>query len=284
MRVSLCKRLLEILAPLPVDLADIEPSFCRQSPSNQTLIDIFKGAWVSEFAPEYHIQAGHMKHFDMTVEIRVKRASEVLPNGLNGLSILELGPFEAYNTWQLEQLGAQSVVAIESSNVNFLKCLLVKELLGLKARFLYGDFIPYLEQLDGRFNMIWASGVLYHQTEPLKLLHLISQHTDMAFIHTHYYDQDVLRKNIHAAHPFKLRRNVKVVYNGYEATMHYRTYRRRKMAFFSGGMESYSYWLEKRDILEFLRVCGFTRIDMLFDDPHNPKGPGMWFIAHREVR
>ncbi len=284
MGFSLYRWLLKRLAPLPVDLADIEPSFCWHAPGNQALIDIFKGAWASEFPPEYHIQAGHIKHFDMTVEIRVKRTSEVLPNGLDGLSILELGPFEAYNTWQLEQLGAKSVIAVESNNVNFLKCLLVKEMMGLKARFLYGDFIPYLEQLDGKFDIIWASGVLYHQAEPLKLLHLISLHADTVFVHTHYYDADVIKKNVYAAWFFSPWRNVNVVYNGYQATMYYRSYRHRKNAFFSGGRERYSYWLEKKDILAFVAACGLAQIDVLFDDPHNPNGPGMWFIAQRDKR
>ena len=52
------------------------------------------------------------------------------------MEILELGPFEAYDSRLFEELGAAEVVAIEGSNINFLKCLVLKQALGLKTCFL----------------------------------------------------------------------------------------------------------------------------------------------------
>src|SRR3989337_2909652 len=123
----------------------METKYCKETPSNQTAIDIFQGAWLSAFPEEYQLNAGRIRHFDFSVEPRVKWAHSILPSGLNGRSILELGLFEAYNTWQMEQLGAKPVTAIEGNNLNYLKCLIVKEITRMKSRFLFGDFIQYLE-------------------------------------------------------------------------------------------------------------------------------------------
>src|ERR1700684_307522 len=64
-------------------------------------------------------------------------------NHLGGKSILELGPFEAYQTYQFERLGAGSVLSIENSPANFLKCLIIKNIYSLRATFLLGNFIRF---------------------------------------------------------------------------------------------------------------------------------------------
>jgi SAM-dependent methyltransferase len=283
---------------------DIKIEYSKDAPSYQTMVDIFHGAWYSAFPDGYQITAGAVRHFDYQVETRVKWASDQLAGGLKGLDVLELGPFEAYNTWQLEDLGAGKVTAIEASNLNFLKCLIVKEITQLKARFLYGDFIPYLEQCHEHFDIVWASGVLYHQTEPLHLLELISRVTDKVFIHTHYYDQAVLAGMPDARAFFIPEKDVRKECRGYQATYHYRSYTKqepqphpgrrglvdrlihKRAAFdrgivFAGGPEGYSYWLEKDDIFAFLKASGFTRFQMGVDDPHNPNGSAMFFLAER---
>ena len=52
--------------------------------------------------------------------------------GLQGRDVLELGPLEAAHTAALLQAGARSVLAIEANKQAFLKCLIVKELCGLR--------------------------------------------------------------------------------------------------------------------------------------------------------
>jgi hypothetical protein len=253
--------------------------YCKTAPSNQAIVDIFQGSWVSAFPDEYHITAGNIRHFDFQVEPRVMWGANTLQNGIKGLSVLELGPFEAYNTWQIEQLGA-APIAIESNNINYLKCLIVKEITGMKARFLYGDFIPYLEQCLTRFDIVWASGVLYHQVEPLKLLELISKVTDKVFIHTHYYEENVIKKNPGLSSVFFPKQDIVMKYKGYQVKLHYRSYGMDKSApAFSGGAEEYSYWMEKMDIFEYLRNLGFDKVTMGVDDPGNPNGPAMFFMA-----
>jgi len=256
--------------------------YTKQAPSNQTIVDIFQGLWLSAFPEEYNIVAGSIKHFDFSVEPRVKWGASVLSNGIKDFTVLELGPFEAYNTWQMERLSAKSVIAIESNNVNYLKCLIVKEITGIKARFLYGDFIPYLEQCPILFDIVWASGALYHQVEPLKLLELIANVTSRVFIHTHYYVEDVIKKNRELSRIFIHQRDMTARYQRYQARLHYRSYDTDKSApVFAGGAEDYSYWMEKDDIFGYLRYLGFDRITMGVDDARNLNGPAMFFMAEK---
>jgi len=263
----------------------METKYCKEAPSNQTAIDIFQGAWLSAFPEEYQLNAGRIRHFDFSVEPRVKWANSILPSGLNGRSILELGPFEAYNTWQMEQLGAKSVTAIEANNLNYLKCLIVKEITGMKSRFLYGDFIPYLERCSERFDIVWASGVLYHQVEPLKLLELISKVTDIAFIHTHYYLDEVIKNDPGLSANFVPERNSIATHNGFRARLHYRSYKIDKTGtLFAGGPDDFSYWMEKKPIFECLRYFGYVEFQMAVDDMTNPNGPAMVFLAKKATK
>ena len=261
-----------------VPIQDIEATYCTLPPSNQTLSDILKGAWLSAFPEEYGVQAGAVKHFE---DGRVLWAERTLSKGLKGLSILELGPFEAYNTWQFDQLGAKSVISIETNDINYLKCLIVKEMTGLKGRFLYGDFIRYLELCSERFDIVWASGVLYHQIEPLRLIELISKVTDTVFIHTHYYLDQVIREDRDLYSFFVPERDRTESIGHYSARLHFRSYKQTKSGTFAGGPEAYSYWMEKEDIFAFLQYCGFNEIMVGVDHPGNPNGPAMYFLAQR---
>ena len=69
-----------------------------------------------------------------------------------------------------------SVVAVESNTRAYLKCLVVKELLDLqRCHFLLGDFVPYLQETPERFELLLASGVLYHSPDPLAMLALLGE-------------------------------------------------------------------------------------------------------------
>src|SRR5947209_4554424 len=141
-------------------------TFSNEFPSHQNSIDIFRGAWASAMPKESGLDSGAADpHFEDT---RTSWAASVL-GSLQGKTILELGPFEAYNSYQLEQMGAQ-VLAIEGNLINFLKCLIMKNALSISATFLFGDFIQFMERSGKRFDICWASGVLYHAKDPIRLL------------------------------------------------------------------------------------------------------------------
>jgi SAM-dependent methyltransferase len=259
------------------------PVFSRETPSHQTAVDIFSGHWLSAFPEEAGVKAGEIKHFDFNVEQRVKWAADQLPNGIKDFRILELGPFEAYNTWQMEQLGATSVLAIEGNNQNYLKCLIVKEILGLQARFLYGDFIQYFENSKDSYDMVWASGVLYHQTHPVKLLGQIASCTRRIFLHTHYYREDTIQANAELARNFYPEGDIEETFGGFRAHLHYRSYAFEKWQNkrFSGGLSDHSYWMTQDDIMACLRHFGFQNITVGVDHPQNPNGPALFLLAEK---
>ena len=62
-----------------------------------------------------------------------------------GFACLELGPLEAGHSYILDRAGALEVLAIEANRRAFLKCLVVKEMIGLPSvRFVLGDFNEFL--------------------------------------------------------------------------------------------------------------------------------------------
>ncbi len=63
-----------------------------------------------------------------------------------------------------------------------------------------GDFMSFLRkeasnneytQLDKTYDIVFASGVLYHMEKPIELLDLISRVSDKIFIWTQYYDERI---------------------------------------------------------------------------------------------
>jgi SAM-dependent methyltransferase len=201
--------------------------------------------------------------------------------GVDGFRILELGPLEAGHTAMLHDAGA-SVVAIESNTRAFLKCLVVKELLDLKqAQFLLGDFVPYLEHTTERFELLLASGVLYHSPDPLGLLEAIGRVADRVAIWTHYFEPTVVN-----ADPGKLRmfvpEPVVVAWRDRQVTLHRRNYLESlQWTGFCGGPETSALWMERDDLLGVLADLGFEHITLQYDDHTNPNGACIMLCAER---
>jgi len=144
------------------DNESLSSKFEVRPPSPQNAVDIFSGKWASDLSQVCAVSGTGSA--DLFVgDPRPKMAAETLGNSharLDGLHILELGPLEAAHSFQLEQLGAASITAVEANAEAFLKCLIVKELLGLKVcHFLLGDVIEFASKTDRKFDIVFCSGI-----------------------------------------------------------------------------------------------------------------------------
>ena len=159
-------------------------------PSPQNALDIFKNRWWSQFpGPFSGLKAGSIALFE---DPRITWAISEL-GGLHHQTVLELGPLEGAHSYMLEQAGAASITSIEANPEAYLKCLIVKETVGLnRTHFLCGDFIEYLHNSPPHFDAVLASGVLYHMVAPVELIALLSDITHRIYLWTHYYDAQLI--------------------------------------------------------------------------------------------
>ncbi|MDE2018491.1 MAG: methyltransferase type 12, partial [Hyphomicrobiales bacterium] len=126
--------------------------YVSEPPSAQNAIDCLPG-WNTALRPEIGVVAGPATFYD---DPRIHWALDQFGD-VTGKSVLELGPLEASHTALIERRGAGSILAIEANRLAYLRCLVVKELLGLKAsKFELGDFAPWLETTDRRFDLVVA--------------------------------------------------------------------------------------------------------------------------------
>lgn len=258
---------------------DLTDRFELRSPESQNIVDIFKGQWSSELPAldGRSLESGSIKLFE---DPRVQWAGGEL-GGFADRSILELGPLEAGHTFMLHQAGAGEILAVEANRLAFLRCLCVKELYGLtRAHFLLGDFVPFLKNVGRKFDILFASGVLYHLMDPVTALLLMSQLSDKLFIWTHYYDADLVRQSRSILRKFGKPQWVEHADTKYEVVPY--SYK-DALAWtgFSGGMQVSSKWLTRQSILDGLRVAGYAKISVNFEQPNHPHGPAFAVCAQR---
>ncbi|NBT13099.1 MAG: class I SAM-dependent methyltransferase [Planctomycetia bacterium] len=144
-------------------------AYCMLPPGPQQVLDLFRGEWSSAMPAGSGLQTlpGTAALFeDDRVTWAIAQAG-----GVRGRRILEIGPLEGGHSCMLERAGAAEVLAVEANTRSYLKCLCVKEVFGLRAvRFVLGDCMAFMEQDRGGWDMVFASGVLYHMQDPMGFL------------------------------------------------------------------------------------------------------------------
>jgi hypothetical protein len=221
-------------------------------PSHQNAVSLIPG-WSCHFPARLGLQAGRIPAFD---DPRIAWAISRFGD-LRGRSVLELGPLEGAHTSMLANAGAQ-VDAIESNQLAYFKCLITKEILGFpNARFYLGDFVQGLEQSDKNYDMIVASGVLYHMRDPLRLLQAMAKRTNVIYLWTVIVNNNDLR-------PSGLQ-----LFNGVNVRLYARGYGPQD-AKFCGGPTDYPCWMHRDDILAVLGALGFSNLTIAHDVESNP--------------
>lgn len=247
-------------------------------PSDQNILDLFAGEWSTKM-PEGLGLSSQPGHAPLLEDPRIHWLADQL-GPLYDRDVIELGPLEGAHSYMLQHLKPRSVTSVEANTRAFLKCLCMKEIFGLdRVRFVLGNFFPYLEQCR-RADVIVASGVLYHMTDPLQLLELITAKADRIFIWTHYYDEAAVRGRSDAdlfapleaigAGPFtgsrRLYPEAALSWNG-----------------FSGGSESYAVWLSRDSVIDFFARKGYS-VTINFDEVNHVNGPSLALCAKRPGR
>lgn len=251
--------------------------FVSSFPSDQAIVNLFQGEWSSAFPPHTGLvsKPGTANLFE---DDRISFAESVL-GPFSGMSICELGPLEGAHTFMLHQRGATSIHAVEANKDAFLKCLCVKEIFNLtRARFVLGDAISFLEGSTPRYDVIIASGILYHMADPLRLLSAMVSKTDRLFIWTHYYDAKTIsqRKDVDLFQPC-----VPIQDGPYNGSKRLYPSEALSWAGFSGGPDAYAVWLERASIETFLKESGFKEMETSFDHITHPNGPAFAIAARR---
>lgn len=163
--------------------------FEARPPCAQNALDIFSGSWASDLAEVLPgTISGNAPHFVTDTRPQAAATGLGLNGRLDGMRVLELGPLEGGHTYALEKLGAD-VLAIESNSDAYLKCLIVKELTSLKAKFMLGDVTEFLTSTRERFDLVFACGILYHMRDPITVIENICRVTDRCYVWSHVFDE-----------------------------------------------------------------------------------------------
>lgn len=268
-------RLLRPGVPLASPSADPLDVYARAAPNPQQTIDIFKGGWSSRFPEGTGIAAGGAALFE---DPRLRAALERVT--IRGARVLELGPLEGAHSYMLQAAGAEMVVAVEACVFSYLKCLIVKDLLSLdRVRVFFGDFMPYLQEGTGTFDFIVASGVLYHQRDPIECLRRLALRADCVYLWTHYYDAAV---SAAAIPDTSFRRISPAAVDGFACDL----YRLEYDAYlpgmrYRGGVADHSHWMRRDDLLECLAHFGLGAVEVLGEQTEHPYGPNITLLARR---
>lgn len=253
--------------------------YAQASPSVQQTLDIFKGEWAGCLpSPWHNCRAGRLPLFaDVALTAAIAKI-----DGVRGKRVLELGPLEGGHSYLLQEKGAASIISIEGNPRAYLRCLILKDILGLaRVQFMYGDFMAYLrEHPEARFDLAIASGVLYHMEDPVELLRLLGLACDELYLWTHYFDSEWIGRLPHIAAHFG--RQKKRSRTDFEHTLHQFNYGPDRMIdVFCGGPLTHAHWLSRSDIIGALRHLGFVQIDVVREEPSHPHGPAFALVARK---
>ena len=137
------------------------------------------------------------------------------------------------------------------------------------------------------FDLVLASGVLYHMKDPIALLASISEASDRLFIWTHYFEPDLSKWLPSLAPQLKEGKwnykephiqsfkgmDVRLVKQHYGEALGW--------SGFCGGSNIFSNWMYREDLLKLLGLLGYSKIEISFDHIHHPNGPAFCVLCEK---
>ena len=188
---------------------------------------------------------------------------------LSRMRILDVGCLEGGYAATFARLGAREVVGLEIRDVNLARCRFLQERLGLSnLSFVKGDAKTMSRDELGVFDLVFASGILYHLDDPFDFVRRCSElTTDMLLLDTH----------VASLHAYAHRCSRELVarewqgatYLGRVAIEYERELSREELEVFpwtAYGNQT-SFWLTEASLVRLLRNVGFPLISKVFLEP-----------------
>ena len=209
------------------------------------------GPWIFQFEIGGRVYGGGISAVG---DARIEQFFRFAPEAA---TILELGALEGAHTFILaERPGVRRVLALEGREANLRKARFVQELLQIRnAEFAQANLEHAHLAEFGKFDAVFCSGLLYHLPEPWKLIEQLPAVAPTLFIWTQYAAEN----------------EAKEVGRGLRGKIHGEGGPNEPLS----GMSATSIWLTLASLRELLSASGYTKIDILHDDPTHANGPAV---------
>lgn len=198
----------------------------------------------------------------LSTRVLVDRAG----GSLAGKRILDLGCLEGGYSVAFTRMGAKEVVGIEVRTANMKRCSLVKQCLGLEnLHFHQEDVRNVKSEWLGKFDIVFAAGILYHLDDPYTFLKNVSEMTlDFALIDTHIANKTSFG---HGCSPMLVEKIfASKIYIGREAREYPAGMKKadlEKHVWTSWGNPT-SFWLTEESLVKMLGEVGFSYISKVY--------------------
>jgi len=182
----------------------------------------------------------------------------IYPNGVEGVSIVDLGCLEGGYSVEFARMGMDSL-GIEVRDTNFRKCCYVRDHLSLPNLRFECDDVWNLDKY-GPFDVIFCVGLLYHLDRPREFIKLMeSCCKKLLIINTHFAPDEPVEA-------FKLSNiDVNEGLSGRWFEEHDGSEKQKKDSLWASWENCRSFWLRRPDLLFALKDAGFTLVFEQFD-------------------
>lgn len=97
------------------------------------------------------------------------------PDSFEGLTVLDVGAWDGFFSFEAERRGAKRVVALDLNPPDYYGFAIAKELLQSRVEFVQGSVYTLSPEIHGSFDVVFFFGVFYHLRYPLLALDRIHQ-------------------------------------------------------------------------------------------------------------
>lgn len=233
--------------------------------SPRTIFDFFP-RWVSRFELNGAVYGGPSDYTTTRISMLNEPALHELVD-FSGKTVLEPGPLEGGNTIMLQQRGAKKIVAVEGHLENYIRCCVIKNLAGLdRATFYFDDAMNVTAEKYGSFDIAFIAGLLYHLDRPHLFLQQLANMTRQLVISTHFADD---------ASPSPDAEEQEISFGR-------ATYRGKLFCESTGpnsGLQRFSFWPFKQDLLHMLQDAGYGQVHILRELQDHPTNYRLIYLA-----